>query len=152
MCSCCSHWQSTTSVLRPHVLDASRVHQHDLESPFLQNPEQRYPVHPGGLHDHGLHSALRKPVSQAVQVRREGLKLLHRRLRPVGRYRRHSGWWRPRRCPPNLDSAGTTPPVSRCSGVCSSFPPRLLRRRDAGGSHQHRTIYGTGSPCLGRHQ
>ena len=67
-----------------HVLDAPGVHQHHLEAPFFQHPEQRYPVHAGGLHDHGVHVALGQPVRQTVQVRREGLELTHRRLRPVG--------------------------------------------------------------------
>ena len=67
-----------------HVLDASGVHQHHLQSPLFQHPEQQYPVHAGGLHDHGLHSALGQPVCQTVQVRREGLKLTHRLLRAVG--------------------------------------------------------------------
>ena len=70
-----------------HVLDASGVHQHHLEVPLFQHPEQGYPVHAGGLHDHGLHTALRQPIGQTIQVRREGLKLLHRLLRPVGRNR-----------------------------------------------------------------
>ena len=60
------------------------VHQHHLEAPFFQHPEQRYPVHAGGLHDHRLHTALRKPVRQTVQVRREGLKLTHRLFGPIG--------------------------------------------------------------------
>ena len=46
-----------------------------------------------------------------------------------------NGWWPPRRCPPRSGSAGTVPPVLRCSGVCSSSPPRLPCRRVAGGSH-----------------
>ena len=66
-----------------HVLDASGVYQHYLEAPLFQHPEQRYPVHAGGLHDHGVHAALHQPVRQAVQVRREGLKLTHRLLRAV---------------------------------------------------------------------
>ena len=67
-----------------HVLDAPGVHQHHLEAPFFQHPEQRYPVHAGGLHNHGLHTTLGQPVRQAVQVGREGLNLSHRLLRPVG--------------------------------------------------------------------
>ena len=67
-----------------HVLDASGVHQHYLEVSLFQHPEQRYPVHAGGLHDHGLHTALRQPVCQTVQVRRESLELSHRLLRAVG--------------------------------------------------------------------
>ena len=66
-----------------HVLDAPRVHQHHLKSPLFQHPEQRYPVHPGGFHHHGLHSALRQPLRQAVQVRRVGRELPHRLLRTV---------------------------------------------------------------------
>ena len=70
-----------------HVLDAPGVHQHHLEAPFFQHPEQRYPVHAGGLHDHGLHTTLGQPVRQTVQVRRESLELSHRLLRPVGGHR-----------------------------------------------------------------
>ena len=62
----------------------SITYQHHLDAPILQHPEQRYPVHAGGLHDHGVHAALHQPVGQAVQVRREGGKLSHRLLRPVG--------------------------------------------------------------------
>ena len=67
-----------------HVLDAPRIHQHHSEPSVFQHTEQRYPVHAGGLHDHGLHTALGQPVRQTVQVRRESLKLLHRLLRAVG--------------------------------------------------------------------
>ena len=70
-----------------HVLDAPGIHQHHLKASFLQHTEQRYPVHAGGLHDHGLHAALGQPVRQTVQVRRESLKLPYRLLRTVGRYR-----------------------------------------------------------------
>ncbi len=62
----------------------SITYQHHLEAPLLQHPEQRYPVHAGGLHDHGVHAALLQPVGQAVQVRREDGKLSHRLLHPVG--------------------------------------------------------------------
>ena len=102
-----------------HVLDAPRVHQHHLESPFLQNSEQRNPIHAGRLHDHGLHAALGQPVSQMVQVRREDLKLLPRLLRPVGESRRN-GWWRPRRHLPHPGLPGTAAradaPASGSSG------------------------------------
>ena len=47
-----------------HVLDASGVHQHHLEAPLFQRPEQRYPVHSRRLHDHRLHTALGQPVRQ----------------------------------------------------------------------------------------
>ena len=70
-----------------HVLDASGVHQHHQEPTLFQHPEQRYPVHAGGLHDHRLHTALGQPVRQTVQVRREGLKLTHRLLRAVSGHR-----------------------------------------------------------------
>ena len=70
-----------------HVLDAPGVHQHHFKSPLFQHPEQRYPVHPSRLHYHGLHSALRQPASQAIQVRREGGELLHRLCGAVGRHR-----------------------------------------------------------------
>ena len=70
-----------------HVLDASGVHQHYLEVSLFQHPKQRYPVHAGGLHHYGFHAAFGKPVSQTVQVRREGLELLNRRFRPVGGHR-----------------------------------------------------------------
>ena len=70
-----------------HVLDASGVHQHHLEVPLFHHPEQGYPVHAGGLHDHGLHTALGQPVRQTVQIRREGLELSNRRFRPVGGHR-----------------------------------------------------------------
>ena len=66
-----------------HILDASGVHQHHLEAPLFQHPEQRYPVHAGGLHGHGCYAAFGKPVRQAVQVRSEGLKLLHRLFRTI---------------------------------------------------------------------
>ena len=62
-------------------------HQHHLEAALFQHPEQRYPVHAGGLHDHRFHPALTQPVRQAVQVRGESLKFLHRWLRPVGGHR-----------------------------------------------------------------
>ena len=70
-----------------HILDAPGVHQHHLEAPLLQHPEQRYPVHAGGLRDHGLHTTLAQPVRQTVQVRRESLKLPHRWLLSVGGHR-----------------------------------------------------------------
>ena len=70
-----------------HVLDAFGVHQHHLEVPLFQHPEQGYPVHAGGLHDHGLHTALGQPVRQTVQVRREGLELSNRLCGTVGEYR-----------------------------------------------------------------
>ncbi len=63
-----------------------------------------------------------------------------------------NGWWRPRRCPPRSGSTGIALLVWRWSGVCSSSPLLLQRRRVAGGSRQHRPIYGTGSPLVGRHQ
>ena len=88
VCSCCSHWQSTTSVLRPDTFLMRRgVHQHHLKPTLFQHPEQWYPVHAGGLHDHGLHAALGQPVRQTIQVRREGGELAHRRLRAVGGHR-----------------------------------------------------------------
>ena len=70
-----------------HVLDAPRVYQHHLEPTLFEHPEQRYPVHAGGLHDHGLHAALRQPVRQAIQIRRKAGELAHRRLRAVRRHR-----------------------------------------------------------------
>ena len=71
-----------------HVLDAPGVHQHHLEASLFQHPEQQYPVNAGGLHDHRLHTALRKPVRQAIRVRREGGKFPHRNLRAVLGHRR----------------------------------------------------------------
>ena len=70
-----------------HVLDAPGVHQHHRKAPFFQHAEQRYPVHPRRLHDHGLHAALGQPLRQAIQVRCEGGKLLYRLLRTVGGHR-----------------------------------------------------------------
>ena len=57
------------------------------KAPFFQRPEQRYPVHPRRLHDHGLHTALRQPLRQAIQVCCEGGKLLYRLLCAVGGHR-----------------------------------------------------------------
>ena len=70
-----------------HVLHAPGIHQDHREAPLFQHTEQRYPVHAGGLHGHGLHTALRQPVRQTVQVPRESLKLLYRLLGPIGGYR-----------------------------------------------------------------
>ena len=136
-----------------HVLDASGVHQQHLEPALLQHAEERYPVDPGRLQDHRLHTAFGKPVGQAVQVRREGLKLPHRLLRSVGG----------NRC---IVAAGAHVDARRvqvqqgqsrrfCSALVSAAHYRLqdyLVGRIAGGSQQRRTIYGTGSPPPERHQ
>ena len=54
------------------VLDMARVDQADLEAARLQDLVQGDPVHAGGLHGHGGDAALREPVREGVQVRREG--------------------------------------------------------------------------------
>ena len=63
------------------------VDQHDLKAALLEDLVERNPVDPSRLHRHGLHSALRQPVRQPVQVGSEGAELAHRLRVAVGRDR-----------------------------------------------------------------
>ena len=134
-----------------HVLDAPRVHQHHLKPPLFQHPEQRNPVHPSRLHDHGLHFALGQPVRQAIQVGREGGELVHRRFGAVLGHRHemaggahvdprrvqvHPGQLRGQTLRPSSGLAHRLGAPLACSHhLPLPFPLPWQCRRVAGGSH-----------------
>jgi hypothetical protein len=51
-----------------HVLGVARVNHHHLETPLLEDLEDRDPVNPGRFHDHGFHSTTSEPVRQAMKI------------------------------------------------------------------------------------
>ena len=88
MCNCCSHWQSSTSVLRPGTFLMRRGSTSITWKPRSSStPNSGIQYTPVDSMTTVSTSALGQPVRQTVQVRREGLELSHRLLRPVGGHR-----------------------------------------------------------------
>ena len=121
------------------------------KSSFLQHAEQGYPVHAGGLHHHGLYTALLQPIGQAVQVRGESLKT----PAPAASARSADTATKmaagsPRQSPPRSGSPETNsagrrsrstpvrpcPLISRSSDLSSSYP---LQHRSVGASPEGAT-------------
>jgi len=66
-----------------HVLDMAGIDQLHLEAPVLEDPIQRDPVDPRGLHGHRLNAAELQPVGQGIQIRRKAAEPAHGVLVPL---------------------------------------------------------------------
>jgi hypothetical protein len=63
-----------------------RVDQQHREAARVEQLEQGYPVHAGGLHGHRVNAALAEPVGHAFKVGGEAVELAHRLVVAMGRH------------------------------------------------------------------
>jgi hypothetical protein len=70
-----------------HVLDVARVDEAHLQSPCLENLQERDPEHPGRLHRDRADATRLKPVGQGIEILRERLELPDRARIALGRDR-----------------------------------------------------------------
>jgi hypothetical protein len=66
------------------VLHVTRVDEDYVEAARLEDLVEGDPVDAGGFHGHGGHAARGEPVSEALEIRREGRERAHWGRVPVG--------------------------------------------------------------------
>jgi hypothetical protein len=96
-----------------HLARGTRIDQHHLKAPAIEQLKERNPVHPGRLHRHGLDLQRGQPIGKCLQIIGEARETAHRFLTQI-RIHRH----------PLLTTADVDP---RTVGVNHSQPlPFLL--------------------------
>jgi len=85
--SCCNHWQSNTSDLRPDTcLTLRRIDQHDFNSVGFQNFVHGNPIHAGRFERDYRDPACQQPSGHLIQILRIATEFPNCRCRPISRY------------------------------------------------------------------